>query len=255
MAAGWRRSKIRGSRPGNFSKLSTGKLISKKYFLKCWPIKSNDYQYFIWIGGTLDFEDEEEENDSDWASSKDKDSHTFASINNALRASLEQVVSNTVKNSSAKNSKAVSKNKRLTHLNGIVKLWNIKNDLEKSKSRSPSKDEEIKDGSEDSGKDTIVGSQSIDWEQCLHLRELLLCLRVPLIHESSDIRASTLRTIRQLLTEPEHVNMIQEINLHYLIARSLDIDASKSVRIFIFGRSPIRLIFFFFIFKIKSSTC
>jgi len=96
MAAGWRRSKIRGSRPGNFSKLSTG--------------------------GTLDFEDEEEENETDWASSKDKDSHTSTSINHALRASLEQIVTNSVKNSSTKNSKSISKNKRLSHLNGLVKL-------------------------------------------------------------------------------------------------------------------------------------
>ena len=73
------------------------------------------------------------------------------------------------------------------------------------------------------------GSQNIAWDQSLRLRELLLCLRVPLIHESSDIRASTLRTIRLILTEPEHVNIVQEMNLHYLIARSLDIDLDNKI--------------------------
>ena len=116
----------------------------------------------------------------------------------------------------------MSKNKRLSHLNGLVKLWNIRKDLE-SDLRSPKEDVNIKDGAEDSRTETIA------WDQSLHLKELLLCLRVPLINESSEIRASTLRAIRLLLTEPEHVNIIQEINLHYLIARSLDIDLDNKI--------------------------
>ena len=188
----------------------------------------NNYAYLS-IDESLSLEDEEED-ENQWDPAKNKDFHNLKSINDALRASLEHVVTSSgIKTSAAKGSKTLNKNRRLAHLNGLVRLWNIKKDLETGQGRSSSVERNISDASESDNQEKVVGNQSQTCDHSLHIRELLLCLRVPLIHESSEIRASTLKAIRLLLCEAEHVDALKEMNIHYLIARSLDIDLDNKV--------------------------
>ena len=57
-------------------------------------------------------------------------------------------------------------------------------------------------------------------------------LRVSLFHESVEVRAAGFRAMRYLLKNEEAVESLYKINLHYMIARSLDIDFNnKSERI------------------------
>ena len=193
---GWRRSRLKGGRSANYRKSST--------------VGSFDY--------------DEEEDEVDWDPTKSKDSHNLKNVNDALRASLAHVVTKPSypgQKDGVNDSRSPNKNKRITHLNGLIRLWNIKRELEKNENRNKS------------GDTTCKSTENIENQgqhiESLRLRELLLCLRVPLVHESSDVRASTLRTIRLLLTETEHVHLIYQINLHHLVIRSLDIDLDNKI--------------------------
>ena len=78
-----------------------------------------------------------------------------------------------------------SKFRRLAHLNALPKMW--------------AKNEDEDDG--------------------LKLKEIMLCLRIPLVHESADIRAAALRTLRQLTKSMDDVEAMLSLNVHYLITR------------------------------------
>lgn len=58
----------------------------------------------------------------------------------------------------------------------------------------------------------------------LRKREVLICLRIPLTHDSAEVRAATLRVLRYLTTEENDVRDLNRVNIHYLIAKCLDID-------------------------------
>ena len=172
-------------------------------------------------------EDEDEKNQIDWSperrfiNGKGKDSLNHRNVNDALRASLSYVVTKPSyvgqKENLAQKAKDATKNKHIAHLNALVKLWNIKRNLEVENKNAPSR-ENIRGDVE---LDKSINIQNIveNVDAGLRLRELLLCLRVPLIHESSEVGASTLRTIRLLVSEAEHVDLLHAINMHYLIVR------------------------------------
>ena len=44
-------------------------------------------------------------------------------------------------------------------------------------------------------------------------------LRIPLTHESPEVRAATLRALRKSVSEEEHVQTINRLNIQFLIAR------------------------------------
>ena len=186
------------------------------------------------LGQSFDYEDEEEEEtEIDLDPTKCNESHNLKSVNDAIRASLKLLIivpsNEGQKSSPIKGLRLSSKNKRIAHLNGLARLWSIKEDLERSEIENFS---EVKGASEASSSDKfeiVADNTPPIFDHSLHLREVLLCLRVPLINESSEIRASTLRTIRLLVNEPEHVDIITEIHIHQLIARSLDIDLDNKV--------------------------
>lgn len=94
-------------------------------------------------------------------------------------------------------SQDASKSRRLAHLNALVKIW------------SKRETEEDEDG--------------------LRLQEIMLCLRIPLINESTEIRAATLRTLRHLLRTSESAQAITTLNIHYLISRCLDIELDNKI--------------------------
>ena len=172
-------------------------------------------------------EDDEEKNQIDWSperrfiNGKGKDSLNHRNVDDALRVSLSYVVTkpNYVgqKENLAQKAKDATKNKHIAHLNGLIKLWNIKRSIEVENKNTPT----WENISGDVELDKSINIQNIveNVDSGLRLRELLLCLRVPLIHESSEVRASTLRTIRLLVSEAEHVDLLYEINMHYLIVR------------------------------------
>jgi len=58
----------------------------------------------------------------------------------------------------------------------------------------------------------------------LRIREILLCLRIPLTSDCMEVRAGALRAVRYLVQTHLHVHAVTAVNMHFLIARSLDID-------------------------------
>ncbi|XP_063227632.1 rapamycin-insensitive companion of mTOR [Bacillus rossius redtenbacheri] len=56
------------------------------------------------------------------------------------------------------------------------------------------------------------------------IEDIQCCLRVPMVHESSLVRAATLRTLRYLLKEERDVKTLIRLQYPHLIARSLDIN-------------------------------
>ena len=54
-------------------------------------------------------------------------------------------------------------------------------------------------------------------------------LRIPLVHESTEVRAATLRTIRHLTKTLEDVQSLNELHIPYLITRCLDIELDNKV--------------------------
>ena len=58
---------------------------------------------------------------------------------------------------------------------------------------------------------------------------ILYSLRIPLVHESTDVRAATVRTLRHLIKTSEDSQALVTFNMHYLIARCLDIELDNKV--------------------------
>ena len=58
---------------------------------------------------------------------------------------------------------------------------------------------------------------------------LLFSLRIPLIHESTEVRAATLRTLRHLIKKSEDVQALETLNVHYLVTRCLDLELENKV--------------------------
>ena len=168
----------------------------------------------------------------DW-DSDNTEPHNLKSVNDTIRSYVEQVVRiaqcERHKTSTAKRTRVTNKNKCISQLNGLVRLWNIKKELEEGQNGETAFTNVARDSIPSDELSSHVEEERTNYDQSFHIRELLLCLRIPLVHESSEIRASTLKTIRLLLSEYEDVNIIQEINLHHLIVRSLDIDLDNKL--------------------------
>lgn len=93
-----------------------------------------------------------------------------------------------------------SKYRRLAHLKALAKMW--------AKQQEDPED---------------------DLDEGLKLKEIMLCLRIPLVHESADVRAAALRSLRHLTKTLEDVEAILRLNIHYLITRCLDIELDNKV--------------------------
>ena len=107
------------------------------------------------LGQSFDYEDEEEEEtEIDLDPTKCNESHNLKSVNDAIRASLKLLIivpsNEGQKSSPIKGLRLSSKNKRIAHLNGLARLWSIKEDLERSEIENFS---EVKGASEASSSD------------------------------------------------------------------------------------------------------
>ena len=79
-------------------------------------------------------------------------------------------------------------------------------------------------------------------------------LRIPLVNESTEIRAATLRTIRHLTTTNEAATAISILNIHYLIRqkKSHFLMLQKSDFVFLFFMSFIVFTFVKYLQFIKA---
>ena len=64
---------------------------------------------------------------------------------------------------------------------------------------------------------------------CRNNTYFLFSLRIPLVHESTDVRAATIRTLRHLIKTSDDCQALVTFNMHYLIARCLDIELDNKV--------------------------
>ena len=85
----------------------------------------------------------------DWDSDNNKP-HNLKSVNDTIRSYVEQVVriaqSERHKTNTAKRTRVINKNKCISQLNGLVRLWNIKKELEESQNGVTSFTNEAHDG-------------------------------------------------------------------------------------------------------------
>ena len=58
----------------------------------------------------------------------------------------------------------------------------------------------------------------------LRVKEILLCLRIPLTSPSPEVRAGTLRAVRYLVRSLLDVMSLSAVQLHFLVTRTLDMD-------------------------------
>ena len=58
----------------------------------------------------------------------------------------------------------------------------------------------------------------------LRVKEIMLCLRIPLTCTNGDVRAGTLRALRYLVSSQPDVMAVTAVNMHLLLARTLDLD-------------------------------
>ena len=58
----------------------------------------------------------------------------------------------------------------------------------------------------------------------LRVKEIMLCLRIPLTSSSGNVRAGTLRALRYLVRSQQDVMAVTSVNMHLLLARILDLD-------------------------------
>ena len=56
-------------------------------------------------------------------------------------------------------------------------------------------------------------------------------LRIPLSHESVEVRATALRTLRCVLSEAADAVAANLVSLHHLVVRCLDIDLDNQARV------------------------
>ncbi|XP_055600389.1 rapamycin-insensitive companion of mTOR isoform X2 [Uranotaenia lowii] len=108
--------------------------------------------------------------------------------------------------------KATNENKRLSLLNGLVKLierWKKENALGSCS--------------------LLVGSpqrkliQQRDCSLRFSVEEWVYCISACLVHQFTQIRAGALRAIRHLLMSPGDVRALNELQVGHLISRSLDV--------------------------------
>jgi len=62
----------------------------------------------------------------------------------------------------------------------------------------------------------------------LRVKEIMLCLRIPLTCPSGDVRAGTLRALRYLVRSQLDVMAVTGVNMHLLLARILDLDLDNN---------------------------
>ena len=61
----------------------------------------------------------------------------------------------------------------------------------------------------------------------LRVREILMCLRIPLTSSHEGVRAATLKAVRYLVRSKKDMVAVTKVNLHHLIVRALDLDTDK----------------------------
>ena len=61
----------------------------------------------------------------------------------------------------------------------------------------------------------------------MRVREILMCLRIPLTSNSEGVRAATLKAVRYLVRNKRDAQAVTKVNLHHLIARALDLDSDN----------------------------
>ena len=61
----------------------------------------------------------------------------------------------------------------------------------------------------------------------LRVREILMCLRIPLTSSHEGVRAATLKAVRYLVRGKRDVVAVTKVNLHHLIVRALDLDTDN----------------------------
>ena len=54
-------------------------------------------------------------------------------------------------------------------------------------------------------------------------------LRVPLIHDSTEVRAATLRTMRHLTKTKNDLKQLNDLHIPYLVTRCLDLELDNKV--------------------------
>ena len=96
-----------------------------------------------------------------------------------------------------------------------------------------------------------IASKDTNTDLGLRVKEIMLCLRIPLTSSSGEVRAGTLRVLRYFIRSKQDVVAVTSVNMHLLIARTLDLDldnkperiqAVKLARkLLIFGKFNIRI--------------
>ncbi|XP_058831401.1 rapamycin-insensitive companion of mTOR [Topomyia yanbarensis] len=108
--------------------------------------------------------------------------------------------------------RAINENKRLSLLNGLVKL------IERCKKEKTLSNCSLLVGSLQDvmlqERDAALGYSSIEW---------FYCISASLVHQFTQIRAAALRAIRHLLMTPSDVRAMNDLQIEHLICRSLDV--------------------------------
>jgi len=69
-----------------------------------------------------------------------------------------------------------------------------------------------------------LASKDTNTDLGLRVKEIMLCLRIPLTCTSGEVRSGTLRALRYLVRSQLDVMAVTSVNMHLLIARTLDLD-------------------------------
>jgi len=64
-----------------------------------------------------------------------------------------------------------------------------------------------------------------DEEQNLRMKEVMMCLRIPLTSSREEVRSGVLRAIRHLVRAKQDAVALLQVNLHHLLIRCLDLDS------------------------------
>ncbi|XP_058444874.1 rapamycin-insensitive companion of mTOR [Malaya genurostris] len=112
----------------------------------------------------------------------------------------------------ALSARATNENKRLSLLNGLVKL------IERCRKEKVFSNCSLLVGFyQDSlmlERDVVLGYGSVEW---------MYCISASLVHQYTQIRAAALRAIRHILMMPSDVRALNELQIGHLICRSLDV--------------------------------
>jgi hypothetical protein len=110
------------------------------------------------------------------------------------------------------------KARKVANLNALAKMW------EKRTRRRT----DVEGGASATATATATSVPTED-EQILRVRELMVCLRIPLVHDSVEVRATALRTIRCVMTNADDVRDANLVNMQHLIARCMDLDLDNQI--------------------------